>query len=253
MLWYLFHLNHDFVIEQTNPTITINDESLSSTLKEDIDDDIKDYEINDDENTQHIDNIHLDDIDFPEDITTNELNQQEVDVLKEDTVDTKIETVDKCDHIEETNTIEATSNNIHETEVDNTELIENKETLDKEVVLDTPIEDINEQIDIDKNIELEASDKEIESEENIVETTSNTAVDEPEILKELCENPNEKSDLDLEIETDAEVNESGELVHAEVANVESELDDKEDSTEEPLGYFKTGKDVINFLPKFRTN
>ena len=57
------------------------------------------------------------------------------------------------------------------------------------------------------------------------------------------ENPNEKSDLDLEIETDAEVNESGELVHAEVANVESELDDKEDSTEEPLGYFKTGKDV----------
>ena len=63
-------------------------------------------------------------------------------------------------------------------------------------------------------------------------------------MKELCENPNEKSDLDLEIETDAEVNESGELVHAEVANVESELDDKEDSTEEPLGYFKTGKDIV---------
>ena len=244
MLCYLFHLNHDFVLEQTNPTITINDESLSSTLKEDIDDDIKDYEINDDENTQHIDNIHLDDIDFPEDITTNELNQQEVDVLKEDTVDTKIETVDKCDHIDETNTIEAetTSNNIHETEVD-------KVLVDKEVVLDTPIEDINEQIDIDKqidsdkNIELEASDKDIESEVNVVETTCNIAVDKPQILKELCENPNQKSDLDLEIETDAEVNESGELVHAEVANVESELEDKEDSSEEPLGYFKTGKDV----------
>ena len=227
---------------------------MSSTLKEDIDDDIKDYEINDEENTEHIDNLDVEDLDFPEDIEAKEIEKQPVIVVKEvifskniNSSNTKENTI--IARIEETNTTKAEASSNHESE-----LKDSKEIVEKEVVSDTSIEDLEQraiksdtETDSDETIELKKGIEQAVLEVNAIETASNTAVVEPEILKELSEKPVERIELDTndpDTEIDTEVNDSKDLVHAEVVNVESEIEDKEDSSEEPLGYFKTGKNIV---------
>ncbi len=227
---------------------------MSSTLKEDIDDDIKDYEINDEENTEHIDNLDVEDLDFPEDIEAKEIEKQQVNVVKEVIDSTNINLSNKEDNtiiarIEETNTTKAEASSNHESE-----LKDSKGIVEKEVVSDTSIEDLEQraiksetETVSDKTIELKRGNEQVVLEVNSIETASNTAVVEPEILKDLSEKPVDRIELDTndpDTEIDTEVNDSEDLVHAEVANIESEIEDKEDSSEEPLGYFETGKKIF---------